>query len=79
MRLRDLNRESDKKQLGLSEETVIFSIYCAIFHIIFEFINIVVEARTSESAIMHYVVACYNSREKWIPRQHYFQSQVPLV
>ena len=49
-----------------------FSITCAIIHVIFELINIIVESRSSNTSIMHYSVTCYNSRENWLPRESEF-------
>ena len=55
---------------------VVFSVICAIIHVIFELMNLFVEARTSETLFIEYVVTCYNSREKWMPRQASFQKQI---
>ena len=55
---------------------VMFSVLCAIIHVIFEFISLFVEAKTSETPFIEYVVTCYNSREKWMPRQASFQKEI---
>ena len=57
---------------------VMFSVLCAIIHVIFEFISLFVEAKTSETPFIEYVVTCYNSREKWMPRQARFQKQIEV-
>ena len=54
---------------------VVFSVICAFIHIIFELMDLIVEARTSATPFIQYVVTCYNSREKWMPRQASFQKQ----
>lgn len=38
-----------------------------------EFINLKIEADTSGTPLQQYVIASYNSREKWIPRQNTFE------
>ena len=55
---------------------VMFSVLCAIVHVILETISLFVEAKTSETPFIQYVVTFYNSREKWMPRQKSFQEQI---
>ena len=55
---------------------VLFSVICAFIHVIFELISLIVEARTSKTPFIQYVVTCYNSREQWMPRQVSFQKQI---
>ena len=75
-RLHDLGRVDTGAKLGVSVEAVEFSVTCAIVHVIFEIINLSVEAKTSETPFLQYVVTCYNSREKWMPRQGKFLSHL---
>lgn len=38
-------------------------------------INLKIEARTSDTPLLQYVVTSYNSREEWIPRSIMFRSK----
>ena len=71
-RLNDLHNEDTGAALGVSVDAVEFSVLCATVHVIFEIINLSVEAKASETPFLQYVVTCYNSREKWMPRQGKF-------
>jgi hypothetical protein len=73
--LKQLKRTEEGAKIGIDEDAVIFSVYCAIVHVIFEFMNLIVEAKTSQTPFVQYVVTCYNSREKWMPRQGKFQKE----
>lgn len=74
-RLDELGRLNERQKFGISQEAIEISIVCAIVHVIFEFFNILVEAKTADSPILNYAVACYNSRQRWIPRQNSLQQQ----
>jgi len=53
--------------LGVEPQAIYNSIYTAIIHIVFELINLYLEASTWDTQILDYVVASYNAKQGWIP------------
>jgi len=58
--------------MGISSESLLTSLGCALVHLILEVLNLVVEAKTSDTNLAGYVVASYNARQAWVPQQHDF-------
>lgn len=61
-RIRKLHREHQEISLGVDEDAVIISLISAIIHVIFEFVNLYLEALTSDTPVRDYLIACYNAR-----------------
>ena len=53
---------------------MVLSVCLAIIHVTFELVSLFVESKTSESPMLLYLITCYNSRERWVPRQVHLQN-----
>lgn len=62
------------EKIGVTPYAIEVSLVSAVIHVIFEVINLKLEARTSETTFKDYMVACYNARQGWIPQQSAFSA-----
>ena len=56
-----------EEEIGIGLKQILFSLFCAIVHLVLEVIKIVIEAKASDSFVIAYLVACYNARMGWLP------------
>ena len=64
----------ESENLKVSGKVILASVFCALVHIVFEMTSLYVEATTTETSFLEYMIACYNSREGWIPRRRSIES-----
>jgi len=48
--------------MGITNESLLTSLVCALVHLFLEVLNMVVEAKTSETDLTDYYFASYNAR-----------------
>ena len=74
IRLHQLKKSGSPNTIGVNMEAIEVSVIMAIIHVLLEFMNLYIEARTWKTNFRDYMIACHNAKQGWIAQRTAFIS-----